>query len=251
MSSRTVNIDDFGMFECSNARILALAEQQKINSISCFVDGAGFSKQEILRLQSLENLKIGIHLDLTEFHGKSIVNILNDLLQRKITHTKILMEFTRQIELFIKIFGTFPSHIDSHQHVHQLPVIRSATKELICNYKDRFCPGFYIRNTDVPFFFILRNFVFSDLKTVSKNLLLKVLGVSFKGFLKTSNIPTNRYLLGTYSFESGLPYSKILDVFLRFKYSKKDVFYCHPGSDTIPNDSISENRAEEFMALMQ
>jgi predicted glycoside hydrolase/deacetylase ChbG (UPF0249 family) len=98
------------------------------------------------------NLPIGLHIDLGEWILKEyewtpvyeVVN-LDDA-------AAVKNEIEKQLELFIRLTGNIPTHIDSHQHVHKreniLPYFIDIAKHLnitlrSCNQKVKYCGDFY------------------------------------------------------------------------------------------------------------
>jgi hypothetical protein len=249
MSAIIMNVDDVGMNIESNRKILKLGIQGKINSISCFVEGEVMPKADVLALKENPEFRVGIHLNLTEFRTKSLNTIIKELIVGRLTAEDILNDFTKQLKLFTELYGFFPSHFDSHQHVHQLPIVRWAIVNLVKNNQDKTPEGFYIRCTDTPLVFMSRKFLFTAPRTFFKNMVFKLLGVSFKRYANSSTVFTNRYLLGTYTFVTKQRYSELLNRFMEFNFSSEDVFYCHPGCGGDDSDIIASDRGYEYEAI--
>lgn len=131
-----VCIDDLGLHAGVNRAARALAQQGRVSSWSCLVDGPAMA--EVVRglgEVSHDTLECGLHLNLTEaLPGARWVRPLNTLivdayrgaLAASGAAAALAVEIARQLDLFETIVGRRPDFIDGHQHVHQLPGVRDA-----------------------------------------------------------------------------------------------------------------------------
>ncbi len=144
-----VNADDFGQSQGINKGIVKAFEKGILTSASLMVRypdclyAAEYSKKN--------NLGLGIHIDLGEWmysNGNWIsvyeVISLDDL-------KAVTEEINKQLETFYHITGKNPTHMDSHQHVHQRefikPVFLEFAKKLNitlrgCTQKVNYCGDF-------------------------------------------------------------------------------------------------------------
>ena len=124
-----VNADDFGLSEGVNRGIIEAHERGIVTSASLMVlkpsasSAAAYSREHL-------RLDVGLHLDLGEwaYDGEAWVPVyrvvpLDD-------HTVVAEELERQLSDFRRLVGRDPTHLDSHQHVHQDEPVRSAALEL-------------------------------------------------------------------------------------------------------------------------
>jgi predicted glycoside hydrolase/deacetylase ChbG (UPF0249 family) len=123
-----LNADDYAMDEGVDQAILALIARNTVTAASAmvlsprWVDAAGEIRQM--------NADCGLHLDLTsEFAAKRIAPRLSALIARayagRLDSAAIRDAIEAQLDLFERALGRPPDFVDGHQHVHQLPVIRS------------------------------------------------------------------------------------------------------------------------------
>ncbi len=245
MTFKIINADDFGISDETNKIIIELLENRVINGTSVLLTAPLLSSPSLQILKEMEDKFIGLHLYLTEMNGKTLGRILFELLTGKLRISKIERIFEEQIQTFIQTFNRLPTHIDSHQHVHQLPIVRMAlTKALLKTG----CTTPIIRNSDSPLFFCFKNFSLFGIRSIFKNLYLSLIGKSYKRYLRRNSLITNRYLLGTYAFTDRVSYKSIYQCFTLFQYNQEDIYYCHPGGG---NDSIGNIRLNEYCSLKQ
>lgn len=113
-----VNADDFGQSEGINDGIIRCHEQGVVTSASLMVLWPwAAAAAEYARKRSV--LSVGLHLDLGEWvchagEWRPLYQVvpLDDA-------AAIEAEIARQVELFRRLVRRDPTHIDSHQHVHQ------------------------------------------------------------------------------------------------------------------------------------
>lgn len=145
-----VNADDFGQSQGINKGIITAFEKGILTSASlmvrypdCFY-ASEYSKKN--------NLGLGLHVDLGEWMYRndnwiSVYEVisLDDL-------KAVTEEINKQLETFYRITGKNPTHLDSHQHVHQRefikPIFLEFAKKLNitlrgCTQKVNYCGDFY------------------------------------------------------------------------------------------------------------
>ncbi len=149
--SLIVNADDLGLSEGVNRGIIEAHEHGIVTSASLMVlKPAAASAAAYGR--SHPRLSLGLHIDLGEwaYDGESWISVyrvvpLDD-------HTVVVQELERQLDKFRRLVGRDPSHLDSHQHVHQDEPVRSAASELArrlnvplrhCSVGIQYCGRFY------------------------------------------------------------------------------------------------------------
>ena len=127
--SLIVNADDFGLSEGVNRGIIEVHERGIVTSASLMVlqpaaaSAAAYGREH-------PRFGLGLHLDLGEwaYDGEDWILIyrvvpLDD-------HAVVAGELERQLDAFRRLVGRDPTHLDSHQHVHQDEPVRSAALEL-------------------------------------------------------------------------------------------------------------------------
>lgn len=121
-----VNADDFGLSEGVNQGIIEAHERGIVTSASLMVrqpaaeQGADYARRN-------SRLAVGLHLDLGEWAFRegewvSLYQVvpLDDAVA-------VGRELERQIDVFERLVGQMPTHLDSHQHVHLREPIRRVT----------------------------------------------------------------------------------------------------------------------------
>ncbi len=146
------NADDFGMTPGVNQAIAKAYHEGILNSTSIMIN-LNFVNEALELKKDMPNLDVGLHLNLTNQYALSVpenIPLLVDgngefkngfvnLFLLSIFHPKELarqveLEARAQIEKAIKL-GIKLSHIDSHRHIHHIPVIFNVVKKLADEYK--------------------------------------------------------------------------------------------------------------------
>jgi predicted glycoside hydrolase/deacetylase ChbG (UPF0249 family) len=124
-----VNADDFGRTPSVNEGILRSHEGGIVTSTSLMVRWPA-ARGAAARARELGSLSVGLHLDLGEWlsrngHWSLVYRVvpLDDPLA-------VGAEAHRQLAQFRRLMDRDPTHLDSHQHVHNDPGISSVLSEL-------------------------------------------------------------------------------------------------------------------------
>jgi len=171
-----VNADDFGMSPGVNRGIIKTHECGITTSASLMVRrSAAAEAASYGRRQS--RFSLGIHVDLGEWEygaGKWL-----PIYQRVDIDdaTAVAEEVTSQLKVFLKLVGRYPTHLDSHQHVHRREPVRSILLQLANKLKIplrsfspkvQYCGKFYGQTTEgIPIPGVLSEF---SLLTILKSL---------------------------------------------------------------------------------
>jgi predicted glycoside hydrolase/deacetylase ChbG (UPF0249 family) len=138
-----VNADDFGVSPGVNRAVIAAFQKGRLNSASLVVNAA-FSEEALALARAHPGLKVGLHLNLTAQMGQkpvappARVPLLTDS-QGRLKHgflgllalalsrpeklrPQVETEMRAQIELALAR-GLKPAHLDSHRHVHMIPLL--------------------------------------------------------------------------------------------------------------------------------
>ena len=137
-----VNADDFGLTEGTNYGIIDGHINGLVNSTTMMMNMPG--TEHAVRLAKEHNtLGVGVHLVLTA--GKPLLGdvpslvvamdcfINNPSYEKKINPEEVEREWTAQIEKFLS-YGLTPTHLDSHHHVHGLPILHDVLERLAATY---------------------------------------------------------------------------------------------------------------------
>lgn len=142
-----INADDFGRNAETNAKIIGLARERKITSVSLIANAPAI-EEAVAALQKCPDISTGIHLNLTEFCPLTPSEKLGslkecttevgafrgeDFLRKKAITPDLLdaifFELKMQVEVLLAR-GVQLSHFDSHNHVHTIPRLFFVIKKL-------------------------------------------------------------------------------------------------------------------------
>jgi chitin disaccharide deacetylase len=146
-----VNADDFGQSPGVNRGIITAHRDGIVTSASLMVrwpavaDAAAYARRHL-------SLSVGLHIDLGEQilrDGEwvplySVVPVHNESAARE--------EISRQLDVFDRLVGHAPTHLDSHQHVHLREPARTILVEIAerlgiplrnCSREVSYCGSFY------------------------------------------------------------------------------------------------------------
>jgi predicted glycoside hydrolase/deacetylase ChbG (UPF0249 family) len=120
-----VNADDFGLTPGVNAGVMRAHEEGILTSASLMVRFPA-ATQAAEYARRAPGLSLGLHVDLGEWTYKGGEwETLYEVVSLE-DPDAVVDEVGRQIEAFRRLTGRDPSHIDSHQHVHNWdPVVTS------------------------------------------------------------------------------------------------------------------------------
>jgi predicted glycoside hydrolase/deacetylase ChbG (UPF0249 family) len=237
----TVGIDDFGLHEGINAAALELARAGRATAISCLV-GAPSWRHGVSRLREVDPraVDVGLHLDLTEFplHAprRGLPWLIAAALSRQLDELALRDEVRRQLDAFEYALGRAPSHVDGHQHVHQLPQVREV---LVAALVERHGFPPWLRDTRRP-----------AGEVRPKPWLIEQLGASgLRRLARAAGLAQNAHLLGVYAFSaSPAAYEAHLVRWLR-EARPGDLLMCHASAACDAPDPIIAARRNEHRTL--
>lgn len=133
-----VNADDFGFTPDVNEGILRSHLEGIVRSTSLMANGPAFGHAVRIAHQH-PSLGVGCHLTLVQGEsvaspGTQLPRSARSLLANPPTLHEALREFQAQIEALLD-HGIQPSHLDTHQHVHLLPVVLEAVATLADRFR--------------------------------------------------------------------------------------------------------------------
>jgi predicted glycoside hydrolase/deacetylase ChbG (UPF0249 family) len=118
-----VNADDFGGSACINAGITHAHEHGIVTSASLMVRCPA-ARQAADYARAHPDLSVGLHIDLGEWsHGRGRWHAVYGL--PTWDGDAVAAEVERQLDSFRALLGRDPTHLDSHQHVHEKEPVRS------------------------------------------------------------------------------------------------------------------------------
>jgi predicted glycoside hydrolase/deacetylase ChbG (UPF0249 family) len=123
-----VNADDFGRSPGVNRGIMRTHQHGIVTSASLMVRWPA-AVEAAVYARMHPTLSVGLHLDLGEwFYRNSNWDVLYQVVDLDDAFA-VRQELTRQLDGFRNVMGREPSHIDSHQHLHQKQPVRTAALE--------------------------------------------------------------------------------------------------------------------------
>lgn len=242
MTRLAVCIDDFGLRPGVDAAILELAGAGRVSAFSCLA-GSPRWPQAARALHALRGqVDIGLHLDFTETPRDAglrygLRDVIGRAYLRSLPRQRVADEIRAQWDAFEDAAGQAPDHVDGHQHVHQLPVIRDLLLEEIA----RRGQSPWLRSTRVP--------------AGEPGLKPRVIAALGDGALRRAaqarGLRTSGHLLGVYGFDgNAASWRAQLVRWLRLARDG-DVLMTHPGQDDTSGvaDPIASARLRELAVL--
>ncbi|MDC2866145.1 chitin disaccharide deacetylase [Bacillus sp. BP-3] len=138
-----VNADDFGLTRGVNYGIIDAHVNGLVNSATMMMNMPG-AEHAVQLARRYKTLGVGVHLVLTA--GKPLLSDVPSLVKEdgsfhsqstvregRINPYDAEREWTAQIEKFLS-YGLTPTHLDSHHHVHALPILHDVLERLAEKY---------------------------------------------------------------------------------------------------------------------
>jgi len=139
-----VNADDLGLSEAVNDGIFAAHAEGIVTSASLMVrQGAATAAAE--RAHEFPELAIGLHIDLGEWNYEEGEWTLAYSHCDGDDPAAVASECRAQLERFRALLGRDPTHLDSHQHVHESEPAKGVTETLAGEI------GVPLRNRAIPY----------------------------------------------------------------------------------------------------
>ena len=152
MSARTliVNADDFGLSASVNAGIVRAHALGIVTSTTLLATGAAFD-EAVAMARRYPALGVGVHLDLVEGRPRCAPSQVPSLLSSagtfvggtpalasrafrgRLAYRELVLELVAQIARVVDA-GIRPTHVDTHQHAHCLPVVCAAVLEAAARF---------------------------------------------------------------------------------------------------------------------
>jgi len=236
--------DDFGMNPAVDAGILRLAALGRLSATSLLVDGPCAERDAPALAET--SLQVGLHLNLTESFGQPDIclplrQVIAAAYLRRLPPARVRASVERQLERFQALVGRLPDYVDGHQHVHQLPVVRTALLQALSGHLG-YRP--WIRDTGNP---RMRGLPW---RLWFKARVIASLGASaLRRPLRLRGYPQNPGFLGVYDFQGG---ATAYEGWMRHWLAQcrtGDVLMCHPASGADAADALSAQRQSEFDVL--
>ncbi|MDF1683892.1 MAG: ChbG/HpnK family deacetylase [Legionellaceae bacterium] len=245
--------DDYAQNEGISRGIEQLAEEQRINAISCMVNTPTWETRASRLEAYAASCYVGLHLNLTEGaplsqawvdqYGKSFKPLswlIMMCFSKQLDKQVVALELDKQLDAFIAKTGCLPDFIDGHQHVHQFPVIR---EHLMAKHHAN--PQLRFRNTSPGH---KAGHVFDGFP--KKHMIAYLGGSRFNQTLSEKQAMLNTSFSGVYNFKQAKNYQQYFIQFLKNSTSH-GLIMCHPGHDiNDKTDPLYLSRDHEFDYLM-
>jgi predicted glycoside hydrolase/deacetylase ChbG (UPF0249 family) len=254
--------DDFAISDGVSRGIEELAAAGRLSATSAIVTlptwmaAGGGHGARLARLR--DRIAIGLHLNLTlgvplgsmprvvaDGRLPAHPGLLRMSLSGGLDANEIGAEILRQLEAFEREAGHPPDYLDGHQHVHALPVVRSALLKALETYDPQ--RRMLVRDPADR----VRSIVTRG-TGVAKALVISTVAAGFGAMIRKAGYRTNLGFAGVSSFDERTPYAAELAAFFRAPGSRHLVM-CHPGH---PDDALAaldpvvRRRRQELDAIM-
>ena len=230
----TLCADDFGLHRGVSAGIAQLVHAGRLSAVSCITNSADWLAAVPQLGKRPVGVALGLHINLTE--GRPLSPALARVWPRLPSLPRLILlahagllprsalraEMRAQLELFRVGTGVMPRHVDGHQHVHHLPVIRMLVMELV----GAIVPAPAVRSAArLP-----------GADFALKRWLIQHTGAgALERQLVRRRLVHNRVLLGVYDFSDG-DYGGRMRHWLSLLPASGGWLFCHPGLDSAQHD---------------
>ncbi len=250
-----LNADDYGYHLAISQAIINLFEKNHLSATSCMTNMPAWQTTAKALHPFKHDKDIGLHFNLTEgellsSHQSCIP--LNHLIKKaycgQLVQSEIEAELRAQLDCFFEKMQCLPNHVDGHQHIQQLPIVRDALIRVIQEYWP---------SKHKPYVRISSNGLLPGLLK-PKDLIIHLLGAkSLKKRLIAHKIPFNSGFAGIYHLQPREDFAHQMSGFLR-NITPGGIIMCHPGLSA-ESDSIAPARkleyeffiSESFMTLLK
>ncbi len=243
MKTLALVADDFGLEAPIDRAVLRLAAMGRLTAVSCIVTADEW-RHSAGHLAALP-VAAGLHWNLTEGRPLSaalthhwprlppLPRLLALAHLRRLPLDALRAELAAQWSAFEAAYGREPAHLDGHQHVHQLPLLRDLVLELLA-----LRPKLRVRSTGrlrgPGFAFKRRAIEWTGGRALARR--LQPLGRA-----------QNRVLVGAYDFARA-DYRALVRGWLAALPAEGALLFCHPG-EAGASDAIAGARTRELAYL--
>jgi chitin disaccharide deacetylase len=250
--------DDFALTDGVSSGIAALARARALSATSVLVTTRHWPAHAGQLADLREAIAIGLHFNLTlgrplgampwlcptgAFPLVSVV--VRASLARHIELEEVTAELDRQLDAFEGALGQPPDFVDGHQHVHALPVVRTAILGVLKRrYGGR---KLLVRDPADSATAILGRG-----GAVKKALLLATLARGFGDAVRAAGFVANSSFAGVSAFDERKSYRAELERFFT-RASACHLVMCHPGhvdDELATLDPVVGRRAQELATLL-
>ncbi len=258
-SSIILCADDYALSPGVSRAILDLIERGRLSATGCMSISPYWVDLASALRPWADRIDVGLHVTLTDHRpigpmprlapdGRlpSVGTLIRRAHAGLLEPREINAEVTRQVALFMEVFGRAPAFIDGHQHVHLLPVVRQAVVAVA-----EALPGTWLRDCREPLAAIVARGV-----ATTKALVIDSLGRGLARLIRRHGLPSNQGFRGIYDFSGRVPFAELMARFLHPAPASgarhPPLVMCHPG---LPDealrriDPLTDQRRVEYEVL--
>ncbi len=258
-----LNADDYAMTDGVSRSIEALAHGRRLSATSVMSTMPEWPASAPRLRGFRDRIAIGLHLNLTLGAPAvpmpklapggafpSLGGLLKQALTGRLDKIEIAAEIARQLDLFERHLGFPPDHVDGHQHVQVLPVIRTALLDALEKRYAKAPP--LIRDPSDTADQLMARGVAG-----AKALTVKALSAGFARAARRRGLPVNSRFAGFSAFNTAASYQAEIAGELDRGAARRTglaVIMCHPGyadAALAALDPVVERRQQEHDGLMQ
>ncbi|HZH12036.1 MAG TPA: ChbG/HpnK family deacetylase [Microvirga sp.] len=226
--------DDYGLSDGVSRGIVELAWMGRLSATGAMTNMPGW-RRAVPDLMPLKgHIGVGLHLNLTTGAPLGPMGrlapsgrlplleaVLGMAFKGRLDRSELAGEIARQLDAFEDAFGEAPSFIDGHQHVHVLPVVRSALFQVLRerNYAGRL----WLRDPTDRTMSILRRPIGRG-----KAFIVKGLARGFAREAHAAGFATNKGFSGFAPFDLSVPADRIFETAFS-RLGPMPLVMCHPG----------------------
>lgn len=263
MTLPILTADDYGMTDGVSRSIEALAFMRRLSATSVMSTMPEWPAAALRLRHFRDRLSIGLHLNLTLGAPSvamphlttagampSLANLLRMSLLGRLDASEITDEIRHQLDAFERHLGFPPDHIDGHQHVQVLPVVRSALLDELVKRYPTARP--LVRDPSDA-----ADHLWSRGLAGAKVLTVRALSAGFARAARAHSVPVNDRFAGYSSFDTAISYrNEITSELDRTARDRRGiaVIMCHPAypdAALAALDPVVERRQQEHDTLMQ
>ena len=247
-----VCIDDVGLHPGVTEAAMKLCQAGRVSALSCMSEAPSWRDAAATLVPTLHGkVDFGLHLTFTEpWSCSGIKRPLGALVAAAyagaLDRTVVCADVRRQIDAFEDAVGDAPDFVDGHQHVHQLPVIRSVLIDELRTRYARRKP--WIRHTGAPH--RARRWALPS-RDELKERVIEALGARpLQSLACDGGFKQNGHLLGVYGFNGSA--GDYLARWVRWsaQAADGDLLMCHPAAHyPDADDPIAAARAVEYRVM--
>ena len=230
--------DDYGYSPGVSRGIRELLEMGRLSATSCIVVFPEFAEDGPLLKPFVGRADLGLHFTLTA--DRSLRSVAMEMHLRPPPVSVLVSAVEEQVTKFRDAIGCLPDYIDSHQHVHLLPVVREAVVQVASRI------GAYVRSSCEP----INRAMWSRPAPV-ESAYLSCASRPLSRFARRSGVATNRGFRGARNFRERTAYRNLFRRMIG-GVGEGCLVMCHPGHSDIllgGRDSVQAAREEEWNYL--